>query len=409
MAGWQGLFAIEKDPSAFNTFAANFLEETAPHPFEWPDWLPKNATNIQRILRENRSELEQLRSRVTVVIGGPPCQGFSFAGFRSRDDSRNRLFKAYVEFVSIVRPRYVLIENVRGITVEHGKKERDLTPRSGRRAVPYSTRIINALEGIGYRTSQPKVIHASDFGVPQRRPRVFFFGELAAETAKPSDLFAELYLSRQDFLRARHLPVSRPGHVQEAISDLLESHGKQPCDDPESPAGFWQGLYGRSESALQRLLRNGHREGSAADSHRFVNHRDTTRVRFKTIQARYRSGVQLTPQERADLAISKHVIVPLRGDQVGHTLTTLPDDYVHYREPRILTPREYARLQTFPDEFTLRGPYTTGGQRRKHECPRYTQIGNAVSPLLAEAIGETLIRIVGSSPSKSRHPDSVIP
>ena len=93
------------------------------------------------------------------------------------------------------------------------------------------------------------------------------------------------------------------------------------------------------------------------------------------------------------MSISKHVVVPLRGDQVGHTLTTLPDDYIHYREPRILTPREYARLQTFPDEFVLRGPYTTGGERRKHECPRYTQIGNAVPPLLGEAIAGALMRV----------------
>lgn len=394
MAGWQGLFAVEKDPSAFRTFSANFLHGRASHPFNWPSWLPKEATNIHHVLREHRRQLEGLQGKVTVVIGGPPCQGFSFAGSRFKNDSRNRLFTAYVDFVSLVRPRYVLIENVRGITIEHGKKQRDLTGGSGRRALPYSARIMSALEKVGYRVTPHRIIAACDFGVPQRRPRVFFFAELDEHCASGVDLFTELYRSRKDFLHARRLPVDRSVHVQEAISDLLEAHGKQPCSDPESPAGFWQGLYGRSEFPLQRLLRNGHREGAAADSHRFVNHRESTRVRFKTIQARYRSGVQLTPQDRAALSISKQVIVPLRGDQVGHTLTTLPDDYVHYREPRILTPREYARLQTFPDEFLLCGPYTGGGQRRKHQCPRYTQIGNAVPPLLAEAMGEALMRIV---------------
>ena len=78
---------------------------------------------------------------------------------------------------------------------------------------------------------------------------------------------------------------------------------------------------------------------------------------------------------------------------LARTVTTLPDDMIHYAEPRILTVRENARLQTFPDWFSFKGKYTTGGHRRKYECPRYTQVGNAVPPLLAEAIGETLLTI----------------
>ena len=78
---------------------------------------------------------------------------------------------------------------------------------------------------------------------------------------------------------------------------------------------------------------------------------------------------------------------------LARTVTTLPDDMIHYGEPRILTVRENARLQTFPDWFSFKGKYTTGGHRRKKECPRYTQVGNAVPPLLAEAIGETLLEI----------------
>lgn len=395
-SGWRGLFAVEKDPSAFRTFAANLLQPNG-REFIWPEWLAKEHANIRRVLTQHRAELERLQGTVTAVIGGPPCQGFSFAGARAHDDSRNGLFKAYIEFVSVVKPRFVLIENVRGIMVAHGKKQRDLDGAVGRPRDAYSTRIIRALEDIGYRDPQHQVVLASDFGVPQRRPRVFFFAELVAPNVTPVDLFGDLYRRRESFLRERHLPTKRPVHVEEALSDLLAAHGKQPCLEEESPAGFWQGLYGPAEHALQRLLRNGHRVGTAANSHRFVNHREATTARFKAIQAGCRPGVQVTPTERARLAISKHVIVPLRADQVGHTLTTLPDDYVHYRESRILTPREYARLQTFPDEFVFRGPYTTGGNRRKHECPRYTQIGNAVPPLLAEAIGATLLSLWSKS------------
>ena len=72
------------------------------------------------------------------------------------------------------------------------------------------------------------------------------------------------------------------------------------------------------------------------------------------------------------------------------TITTLPDDVLHYSEPRILTVRESARLQSFPDWFQFKGKYTTGGDRRTKECPRYTQVGNAVPPYLARAIGSAL-------------------
>lgn len=397
-AGWQGLFAVEKEESAFRTFAANFLDGDSSRKFAWPSWLPKEEADIRHVLREHRQELQGLQGKVTAVIGGPPCQGFSFAGVRSRDDARNRLFEAYVEFVSIVKPRFILIENVRGITVEHGKKERRLNGGVGRRAVPYSVKIVAALERIGYSCAEPQVIAASRFGVPQRRPRVFFFAELNGPKRPAPNLFGLLDGTRASFLRAKGLE-DRPGHVREAISDLLASHGKQPCSDPESRSGFWQGLYGSSEFPLQRLLRNGHRAGDPADSHRFANHREATLARFKMIQASFRSGVQLNAANRATMAITKQVVVPLKGNQVGHTLTTLPDDYIHYCEPRILTPREYARLQTFPDNFVLLGPYTTGGLRRKHECPRYTQIGNAVPPLLAEAIAGALKRIAARAGS----------
>src|SRR3546814_425596 len=74
------------------------------------------------------------------------------------------------------------------------------------------------------------------------------------------------------------------------------------------------------------------------------------------------------------------------------TITTLPDDVLHYSEPRILTVRESARLQSFPDWFQFKGKFTTGGDRRTRECPRYTQVGNAVPPHLARAIGTAISR-----------------
>jgi DNA (cytosine-5)-methyltransferase 1 len=395
-AGWQGIFAVEHDASAFKTFSVNFLGKASPNPFDWPDWLPRQHFDIRRVIRNYRAELIKLRGSVDGIIGGPPCQGFSFAGHRKRTDSRNQLFRAYIEFVDLVRPRFVLIENVRGIAIEHGKKER-LRRRRGRPAIPYSKRIVEALRARKYLVQEPQLIQASEFGVPQRRPRVFFFAYLADDVAAaPLDFFKALHASRWGFLQERALPVTRPVHVEEAISDLLFEHGVVSCDDESSPKGFKQGLYGRRDSAYQSLLRNGHRPGAAAQSHRFANHKADTVDRFRKIQAQCRKGVQLDARDRKEFALSKHVTVPLKGDQVGHTLTTLPDDYIHYVEPRILTVREYARLQSFPDDFAFDGPFTSGGDRRKKTCPRYTQIGNAVPPLLGEAAALALLRIGGS-------------
>ena len=85
-------------------------------------------------------------------------------------------------------------------------------------------------------------------------------------------------------------------------------------------------------------------------------------------------------------------MVILDRNKTSHTLTTLPDDFLHFSEARILTVREYARLQSFPDWFDFKGKYTTGGSRRKDECPRYTQVGNAVPPLLARYLGNLMLK-----------------
>ena len=103
-------------------------------------------------------------------------------------------------------------------------------------------------------------------------------------------------------------------------------------------------------------------------------------------------GRSLSKLAREGLGLKKHSITVLTKNEPAPTITTLPDDVIHYNELRILTARETARLQSFPDWFEFTGKYTTGGKQRKLECPRYTQIGNAVPPLLSEAIGRLLIK-----------------
>jgi len=95
----------------------------------------------------------------------------------------------------------------------------------------------------------------------------------------------------------------------------------------------------------------------------------------------------MSDHDRDRFGLLKHRVYPMSPSLPAPTITTLPDDVIHYSDPRILTVRESARLQSFPDWFEFRGKFTTGGNRRKKECPRYTQVGNAVPPLLARAIG----------------------
>ena len=76
------------------------------------------------------------------------------------------------------------------------------------------------------------------------------------------------------------------------------------------------------------------------------------------------------------------------------TITSIPDELVHFCEPRILTVREHARIQSFPDWYEFKGKYTSGGKRRKNEVPRYTQVGNAVPPLFAEQIGRAIKEVL---------------
>jgi hypothetical protein len=134
------------------------------------------------------------------------------------------------------------------------------------------------------------------------------------------------------------------------------------------------------------------------DSMRLARHSEAVRDKFQALiqhcKRNRRTGVSLNDEERRVLNSKKRHVVVLDPERPSHTLTTLPDDLLHYSEPRILSVREYARLQSFPDWFVFRGKYTTGGDKRRKECPRYTQVGNAVAPFVAEAMGFALDRIL---------------
>ena len=113
-AGWQGLFAIEKNAFAFETLKHNLIDNK--QHFAWPDWLPQTHHDINEVLDNYENQLKALRGKVDLVAGGPPCQGFSMAGQRMEDDIRNQLVFSYIRFIDFVRPKMILFENVKGFT-----------------------------------------------------------------------------------------------------------------------------------------------------------------------------------------------------------------------------------------------------------------------------------------------------
>jgi DNA (cytosine-5)-methyltransferase 1 len=401
-AGWKGLFAIEKDSFAFDTLKANLIGPDCRFSYEWPEWLEKQPCTIDRFLKHHRAELAGLRGSVDLIAGGPPCQGFSLAGLRNRNDTRNRAVHRYLEVVDLVQPPLLLIENVLGITVEFGKKAQEKTGRARRGRPPksYATRVAEKLDALGYDV-QTALVKAVDFGIPQYRPRFILLGiRRDRKLVQNTELAALLGEHRSGFLASKGLPTDRPVTVSEAISDL-EVGGRELVDCTDSP-GFLQIRYTGPRTTYQKLL-HGDLNGTWPNSMRLANHRPETRARFEEIQQTCRRGVQLNVKDRARFGLKKVSTTPLDPDKPSHTLTTLPDDLLHYSEPRILTAREYARIQSFPDWYEFRGKYATGGYLRRLECPRYTQIGNAVPPFLAEFLGGLLTEIKGRLASASAH------
>ena len=384
-AGWKGLFAIEKDAYALETLSANFPQNDGPLSYDWPQAIERRAWDIHDLLSERKKALAGLAGNVDLLAGGPPCQGFSHAGRRQPDDPRNKLFEAYLDLVNIVRPRLVLVENVKGF-------KSDFKASDDRPAKNFATALEQGLSTEYDVTSA--VIQSCDFGVPQARPRFFLVGALKEMSLADgiATFFDDLERQVDAFLNQRMLP--RWPTARDAISDLeVSRNGTIDCVECK---GFQSIAYKGPLTSYQRAMRDGH-EGAPPDT-RLARHRPDIRDRFAAIiNTCYEEGrlnVTISPETREAHKLKKMAIRVLDPLDAAPTVTSLPDDLLHYSEPRILTVRETARLQSFPDWFAFKGKYTTGGHRRRREVPRFTQVANAVPPLLAEQLGLALLGIL---------------
>ena len=372
-AGLTGVFAVERNKDAFETLKYNLIDKKS-H-FEWPEWLDQKNWDILELLEKHSLELSNLKGNVDLVVGGPPCQGFSMAGKRQNDDVRNQLMHSYIEIVRLVQPKFLFFENVQGFTVDF--KGEDTLKN-------YSNILLDELKNMGYKV-ECQIIMMSEFGVPQNRKRFILF---ASKDKLRKSFFDILTYNRDNFLKDRRLKL--PITVSQAIDDLKFEHG---VVDSQDTKNFTNGTYGKVNSSYQRLMKKNIGKKSIPDSHRFAKHREETVELFERLMQASDKVLRITPQMDLVKGLKKRGVTPLKEKSVCNTITSIPDDYIHYAEPRIMTVREHARIQSFPDEYEFKGPYTTGGERRKIDVPRYTQVANAVPPLFAEQVGNVILSL----------------
>lgn len=375
-AGLKGIFAVERHPDAFQTLKHNLIDNHA-H-FYWPEWLPQENWDIVKLLKTKSEQLYRLRGKIDLIVGGPPCQGFSVAGRRQAADKRNNLIYTYLRFVEIVQPRALMFENVLGFTQKFSNSKKRINNT-------ISDTVLQKLVDLGYTDARGEMVNFAEYGVPQRRQR---FVVIATRENLSRNIFSYLDISKTAFLESKH--ISNTTSCQTAISDLEMGHGTVVC--PDSPK-FLSGIVSTTQNDFQKYLRLPNETSYVPNSHRYVNHTPRLKEIFGGLINN--APRNRTIKEDKELyGVKKRSLMVLDPNEPSPTITTIPDDFVHYSEPRVMTVRECARLQTFPDWFVFTGPYTTGNKERKKQVPRYTQVGNAVPPLFAEQLGISITKVL---------------
>jgi DNA (cytosine-5)-methyltransferase 1 len=311
-------------------------------------------------------------SELDVVCGGPPCQGFSVFGARNKDDARNDLVLRYLSTIERLRPKYFVMENVPGLALMYGGTTVEKL---------YSA--VESMKTTKYRLCGPITVNAADYGAPQLRERILFIGSRHDVPEIPS--LAGVRTA------ARYITVGQ------AISDLSFLKPWQETETYHQDYRPTHQYQRESRRGRNPLLKRQAASAVALANHQAAKHSPEVLARFSVMSAG--QGLESIPRElwARHLSTSKKWCVRLSNDVPSYTVVTLPDDFVHPTQSRILTVREMARLQSFDDTFVFHGPRATGGggkgnKLRTVQVPQYSQVGNAVPPLLAKAIGQRLLQ-----------------
>lgn len=423
-AGFAPVFVNELNDDARATYLVNRSHKVGGKPFNTLPHLASSDVNQldAKRLAQLESDLAALEptlrfgpsGTIDVLAGGPPCQGYSGIGHRrsySVDKAElpsNRLYERMAQVIEVVRPRIFLFENVRGLLSarwtangEKGEIWKDVFDR-------YKLLAREA----GYEVRWQLVL-ARDYGVPQNRPRVLMVGirndviaaagSLLDPNAHSESAYACGFLPRYGIF-----PVP---DLVDLFSDLIDPKVQKALVTQEFPARFATDAYPREAgNDIQRYFRPGDlaRKGAPLEEQEYSKHAARIVAKF---QAMHSNGGTI-PAEFQTKKFAQKLLPKTWGNQ-GPTITacSMPDDYVHFEQPRSSTVREWARIQTFPDWYKFAGKRTTGGIRRagnpregnfEREVPKYTQIGNAVPVRLAHAVAvhfDKVLSAAGIAPS----------
>lgn len=354
--------------AGFTPWFANEIVETFFNTYQRNHHLPDGHFYVGDIndLNTRISDFECLdtaKHEVTLVCGGPPCQGFSMANRqRILDDPRNQLYKAYLTFLSKIRPKFFIMENVKGMSnkIEEIKE--------------------NFKEYLGdeYKYDY-RLLKAQDYGVPQNRERFIMIGNRMG--IDPSDIFEEIFKNK------------RPAFVlRDALEGLphLESRKEIGKNEENDQSGFTERDFEYQVNDFYKFI-NGDKVITKLYNHknRYNNPRDIEIFRRlpQGANSLHESIADIMPYKRRN-EIFKDKYFKLDETQICKTVTShMKFDcnmYIHPWESRGLSPREAARIQTFPDDYVL-----TGAQNLW-----YAQVGNAVPVKLAKAIGDGIMKFL---------------
>jgi DNA (cytosine-5)-methyltransferase 1 len=399
-AGFTPVFVNELNDDARATYIQNRVDA-----HEWLAEAAFHSSDVKGMVLDKKylpalekrfaSEFNLNHGELDLLVGGPPCQGFSGIGHRrsySVDKEQlpsNHLFQDMAAIVHRLRPRAFLFENVRGLL--HARWNSD-----GQKGEIWDE-VLGTFQKIPGYTVAYSLVYAKDYGVPQNRPRVLMVGVRndvgtgIKREGKPSDAVARGYLPKG---------LGGAPDLIDLLGDLVDPNYENGGSTIRYPLP--------ARTTVQTHLRTPFgggkplRKGDTVTEHDYSKHNDQILAKFRAMHA----GDGRVPEEFRTKKFAQRVL-PARWGDTGPTITatSLSDDYVHFSQPRVLTVREWARLQMFPDRYQFAGKRTTGGIRRAgnpregifdREVPKYTQIGNAVPVGLAKAVGEHLKGILES-------------
>ena len=333
LAGYEIFGGIDVNQDAINTFQYNF---------------PKSQAKCIDLLNINHDEIHNIFNNIEgidIIVGGPPCQGFSAANRYKKEDEdpRNKLFFEYMKFVEIIRPKAVLIENVKGILTSNNGYAKE--------------KIYSIFNKLGYSINS-RVLSASDYGVPQRRERAFF---VALKNGTKFNF---------DSLKK----IKKIVTVKEAIGELYNLREGQDVYSLEQDA----------KTDYQKYLRNNE---NIIMNHVIKYPTDKVQERIKCVP---QGGnwkdipLELFDNQRSNRHSSAYKRLNESDCSVTIDTGNAHSNYFHPVYHRIPTVREAARLQSFNDEFKFLGSRTS----------QYRQVGNAVPPLLAKAIAKGIMEVL---------------